>query len=644
MNYTEAVRLALAGEQSGFNSLYKKTFQKKFFVALHYMQNRAAAEDVMQESYLVAFSKLNDLKNPEKFPGWFGMIVANRAKNALKKKNPMLFSDMAVDDDDEVFEYQIEDDNVDHIPETAYTKKETMQMVHELLDSLSEEQRMCILMKEVEGLSIKEIASQLGCSENTVKSRLKYGKDKIRKQRDELQKKGYQLYSMAPLPLLLYLLRKKAAYMTADGSLRAAGERVIENVVPYYGGQSSAGTSRRAQNAAGRSMKAAERGFIHTAAGKAAVAAAVLCLAGGTAVYGMSQLNKDENNKNTVEPEVMKEEEEIKPVEETPTAAVKEVQDADYAALIAGNLTKEELQFVLAYGPLEIPQQGFQSSDYLDIMNSLCDASGRNESGPIIEDYGPNENWVGQYSLSDINRMFRSFTDYQLAEDNNVLSEYNVQVQGNVVTFSGASIDRTSNAVITSASYTDEEMEIYYTYTYITTDMARDGIPQTTENKKAVLRPNADGLYQIVQIEMTGEPAEGGTVPEEQMPEEQAAEQPAEIAAIPVGAYSYVAPAGGFRGSLTIESESTATYVEWGSGTGAGNEIKYQIVVDNTVTVPDGVTAYLFQFVEGNNIQLTGNGFEVTGSMESGYNMSFTYDKNQGILQDSYGNMWSLAG
>lgn len=213
MNYTEAIRLALAGEQSGFSFLYETTYQKKYFLALRYMKNEAAAEDVMQEAYIRAFSKLNTLEDPEKFPGWLGTIVVNLAKNALKKKNPMVFSDIAADDEREVFEYQIEDDNIEHIPETAYTREETRQLTHQLLDSLSEEQRMCILMFHIEGLSIREIASELECSENTVKSRLKYGRDNIKKKGEELQKKGYQLYSVVPLPLLLYLLQKEAAYV-----------------------------------------------------------------------------------------------------------------------------------------------------------------------------------------------------------------------------------------------------------------------------------------------------------------------------------------------------------------------------------------------------------------------------------------------
>ena len=123
-----------------------------------------------------AFSKLDKLSEPEAFEGWLGTIVANTAKNALVRKNPLLFTDVAVDNEGEEFTYDVEDENPDNQPEMAYTREETRELVHSLMDSLSEEQRLCILMFHIEGASILEIAEAMDCSENTVKSRLNYGR------------------------------------------------------------------------------------------------------------------------------------------------------------------------------------------------------------------------------------------------------------------------------------------------------------------------------------------------------------------------------------------------------------------------------------------------------------------------------------
>ena len=141
MNYTDAIALAKAGNESGFNYLYESTYKSKYYLALRYMKDEELAKDVLQDAYIKAFAKLDTLENSEAFSSWLGQIVANTAKNMLEKKNPMLFADIAVDDDGESFEYQIEDDNISNQPELAYTKKETHEIVYELMDSLPEEQR-----------------------------------------------------------------------------------------------------------------------------------------------------------------------------------------------------------------------------------------------------------------------------------------------------------------------------------------------------------------------------------------------------------------------------------------------------------------------------------------------------------------------
>ena len=63
------------------------------------MKNKEAAEDVLQDAYLKAFTNLKKLQEPEAFEKWLGVIVANTAKNALAKKNPVLFTDLTVNGD-----------------------------------------------------------------------------------------------------------------------------------------------------------------------------------------------------------------------------------------------------------------------------------------------------------------------------------------------------------------------------------------------------------------------------------------------------------------------------------------------------------------------------------------------------------------
>ncbi len=200
MDYKKAVEAALKGNESAFSALYESTQRDMYYIALKYMKNEEDAMDVLQDSYIKAWQSLATLKDPASFRAWFGRIVANTAKNALAKKRPMLFSQLEGENDEgEQFALDIEDEKSEFQPERSYTQKETQELVHELIDSLSDEQRLCILMYHLDDQSIKDIAETFGISENTVKSRLLYGRKAIKAKAEELQKKGYQLYTVAPV-------------------------------------------------------------------------------------------------------------------------------------------------------------------------------------------------------------------------------------------------------------------------------------------------------------------------------------------------------------------------------------------------------------------------------------------------------------
>ena len=210
LDYAHMISLALSGRQEGYDRLYQDTYKEKYFIARKYMGNDADASDVLQDAYVQAFLKLDTLLEPDKFSGWLGRIVANTAKNALKKRKMLLFTDMEKENDEgNIVELLLEDTDTERQPEDAYTEKETQEMVHAMIDSLPAEQRMCILMFHLQEMSIREIAEIMECSENTVKSRLNYGRREIKKQAEQLQKKGYKLYNMAPISLLLFLLHNE---------------------------------------------------------------------------------------------------------------------------------------------------------------------------------------------------------------------------------------------------------------------------------------------------------------------------------------------------------------------------------------------------------------------------------------------------
>lgn len=514
MDYIEAVRLARDGKKQGFDYLYENTYKSKYYLALQYMKNRDAAEDVLQDAYVKAFSKLDMLEKPENFSAWLGQIVANTAKNALAKNNPLLFTDVAAETEIEEFADMIEDEDIAGKPELSYTREETRVMVRELIDALSEEQRMCILMFHIEGVSIKEIAQTLGCSENTVKSRLNYGRKNLKIKAEELQKKGYKLYSTAPLPLLLLLFNADQSAVLAEGGMQAVGSRIAEYVYARIPGLQSAtegvqaagsaqavqeqpgaqaaqgqagaqsGTQVSGTSGAGNTGTggAAKTAFFHTMAGKITAVVVSLCVVGGI-IFGVSQLagNKDAANDSGQENQARQ----TQPVT---------VADEDYPELLEGNLTKEELEFVLAYGPETLTEQGLSDSDCLDILNRLCQAS--KAAGKFITYAGLDANYRSGYSANDINRYMSSFTDYRFTEDNDSDTPYGIDVSGDTLWYTPAELSFEADASIADASYLDDTMMIHFT----SEKKSYENGTSTTE-KTATLKKNSDGKFRIITIE-----------------------------------------------------------------------------------------------------------------------------------------------
>ena len=329
VDYTEAVEQAKAGREEGFSYLYEMTYRNKLYIAMKYMKNEDEAMDVLHDSYVKAFERLSSLQDANSFPGWLSTIVANTARNTLRDRHTVNFSDMQREDQDgEAFEYSIADENMTAQPEMACTTKETQEMVQELIGSLSDEQRMCVLMFHIEGYSIKDIATVLGCSENTVKSRLNYGRKNIKAKAEELQKKGYKLYSYTPMALLTYLLMAERGTMLVAGTFdKLAGVGSVVGAGLIHGGAAgalsaagSAGATGAAGSAVGTGAAAggktaaatvAKQTFLKTVAGKITMAAAGVAVAGGAA--GVAIYNHNKNTWQDAYTEIIKEyEQEIK--------------------------------------------------------------------------------------------------------------------------------------------------------------------------------------------------------------------------------------------------------------------------------------------------------------------------------------------
>lgn len=285
MTWKDAVGLAMEGREEGYNFLYQQTYQKSYYVALKYMKQEEEAADVLQDAYIKAFQNLDQLQEPDKFPGWFSKIVASKALDELRKKKAVLFSQMQTEDSEEVsMEELLVDERVENRPELAMDREETSRLVQEMIAGLSDEQRMCVMMFYIEQMSVKNIAEVTGVSENTVKSRLKYGRKNIEEKVLELERKGTKLYGITPFPFFLYFLLRDTYsagvfQIPLQNILQAAGISVFHSTGVGSGagmGTAASAAAKTSSVAAGKIIAGVIAGIVVTAG----VTTAVVSLAG----------------------------------------------------------------------------------------------------------------------------------------------------------------------------------------------------------------------------------------------------------------------------------------------------------------------------------------------------------------------------
>lgn len=270
----EMIEKAAAGEENALEKIYNLTYVQGFAIALQMVKNEQDAMDIMQDAYISTFRNLKKIEDPKRLKSWFNCIVANKCKDWLKKKKPQLFSDIPTGDDDREFEDTIADENLTFSPEESVDYAETKRLMKEILDGLPEDQKLCVLMYYYEELSVADIADALGCSTGTVKSRLNYARKKIRNDVEELERKGTKLYSVAPLPFILWMLREGEQTISVPGSfgkeLVRQGAGIVKSGSAPTSGNTGSGKSGIRKTDPVKNGQAAGRKIVKSAAGKAA--------------------------------------------------------------------------------------------------------------------------------------------------------------------------------------------------------------------------------------------------------------------------------------------------------------------------------------------------------------------------------------
>lgn len=170
------VERAMAHDEKAIEALYKDTFPRAWALVCQLCRDRQNAEDILQESYIAAFNGLHNLDNHGNFWQWLRGIILNKWRDFCKDKS-LNYDTTTID----MAENSLEDWQLVSSAHDIVEQSLTNDALRSLIAQLPPHQSICILLYYYENMKIEEIAEELGIPEGSVKSRLHYGREKLRK-------------------------------------------------------------------------------------------------------------------------------------------------------------------------------------------------------------------------------------------------------------------------------------------------------------------------------------------------------------------------------------------------------------------------------------------------------------------------------
>lgn len=176
----------LQGEKALYELLLRRNNQKLYRIVRAYLQDGNEVEDVMQNTYLKAYEKLHQFRQNASFSTWLIRIGINEALARVKEKGKIQSIQQASKISTSSLQLQMQNRR-QLSPEEVMIQKETKYLIEKLIDLLDPKHKVVFIMKEIEGLSIREISDCLDLSPSNVKVRLHRAKASLKTKLFEVQ-------------------------------------------------------------------------------------------------------------------------------------------------------------------------------------------------------------------------------------------------------------------------------------------------------------------------------------------------------------------------------------------------------------------------------------------------------------------------
>lgn len=219
----QLVTAAQAGSQQAISDLFNAYHTDVYNIALRETKKTDTAADVMQESFIEVIQTIGKLQEPAAFMSWLKAITYHQCTRYYRKKENKHEQLLAETEDALTVFDALEEENTEFIPDMALENAELSSTIRNFVENLPDAQRAAIMMKYYDELSVKEIAAVQGVSENTVLSRLYYGRNAIKGEVEAYEKKhNVKLHAIPFLPLLRGAFSEAPKRVAAKTTVAAA--------------------------------------------------------------------------------------------------------------------------------------------------------------------------------------------------------------------------------------------------------------------------------------------------------------------------------------------------------------------------------------------------------------------------------------
>ncbi|MBQ3046320.1 MAG: RNA polymerase sigma factor [Clostridia bacterium] len=211
LQLSELAQKAKNGDMSSFEKIYIELSPEIYAIACEITQNKDESHDLVQDCFLAAIENISSLKEPDKIKNWLIRIAANKSRDYLKKKKPSVLTE----DQSDIIE-NIEEDDISVLPEASLETEERIEDINKILQCLSEDKRLCLILRYKFDMSYADIAKELAVTESSVKSKISKAKKEVEKEAEKRTKKGLPLFGIAPFGLVISVVKKSADIAAAS--------------------------------------------------------------------------------------------------------------------------------------------------------------------------------------------------------------------------------------------------------------------------------------------------------------------------------------------------------------------------------------------------------------------------------------------